>query len=363
MKIFYYVSGHGFGHASRVCEIVNIIYKKYPSLDLRLKSTAPKWFFDWGLLMDYSYEYLSTDVGVMQNDCRFSLIESTLKTYEDFIKKEDKIIKNQVDSIELEKPDLIISDSSSLVMEISDKAGIPGIFIGNFTWSWIYSDYVKKFPEYDYIVGHISGQYRKADIAFRLPFHNAFTEFENFQDTPLVARMSKIDPQIIRSGLSIPGEKPVVLITFGGFPAEGINKDSLADRNKDFYLVTTGTAGVENKNIRIISDSELTENNIQFYDFLNACDCIVSKPGYGIVSDCIANNTPLIYTSREDFKEYDLLVDGISCHLKNAFIPKEDFIEGKWSSYIYEALEYKEKLKQIDITGAEFIAENLHGYI
>ena len=37
-------------------------------------------------------------------------------------------------------------------------------------------------------------------------------------------------------------------------------------------------------------------------------DVVVTKPGYGIISECLANDTALLYTDRGHFIEYDVLV-------------------------------------------------------
>ena len=42
-----------------------------------------------------------------------------------------------------------------------------------------------------------------------------------------------------------------------------------------------------------------------------AADVVVSKPGYGIVSECIVNGAALLYTSRGRFAEYDVFVEEI----------------------------------------------------
>ncbi len=52
-----------------------------------------------------------------------------------------------------------------------------------------------------------------------------------------------------------------------------------------------------------------------YQDLVAAADVVVSKPGYGIVSECVANGTALLYTSRGRFIEYDLFVGGDAADL------------------------------------------------
>ena len=48
-----------------------------------------------------------------------------------------------------------------------------------------------------------------------------------------------------------------------------------------------------------------------YEDIVHAVDVVVSKPGYGIIAECVANQTALLYTSRGHFAEYDVLVAGL----------------------------------------------------
>ena len=49
-------------------------------------------------------------------------------------------------------------------------------------------------------------------------------------------------------------------------------------------------------------------DGLKHEDIVAAADVVVSKPGYGIVSECAAHRTPLLYTSRGRFAEYDVMV-------------------------------------------------------
>jgi L-arabinokinase len=56
----------------------------------------------------------------------------------------------------------------------------------------------------------------------------------------------------------------------------------------------------------------------------------VTKPGYGIISECIANDTALLYTSRGDFREYPVLVEAMPKFLRCAYIDQDDVFSGKY---------------------------------
>src|SRR5207253_2266589 len=46
----------------------------------------------------------------------------------------------------------------------------------------------------------------------------------------------------------------------------------------------------------------------EYVDLLASCDAVIMKPGYGIVSDLIANRVPALYVSRGGFREEPVLI-------------------------------------------------------
>jgi hypothetical protein len=67
---------------------------------------------------------------------------------------------------------------------------------------------------------------------------------------------------------------------------------------------------------------------VVFSDMLASVDAVISKPGYGILSDCVVNGKPLIYADRSDFLEYPILVAAVQKYLKHIHIPQDDLYRG-----------------------------------
>ena len=53
---------------------------------------------------------------------------------------------------------------------------------------------------------------------------------------------------------------------------------------------------------------------------------VATKPGYGIIAECVANDTAILYTSRGRFVEYDVMVQEMPRYLRCAFISNEDLV-------------------------------------
>ena len=67
-------------------------------------------------------------------------------------------------------------------------------------------------------------------------------------------------------------------------------------------------------------------------------DVVATKPGYGIIAECIANGTALVYTSRGRFAEYDVLVREMPRYLRCAYLDNEALLAGRWQAALDAAL-------------------------
>ena len=59
---------------------------------------------------------------------------------------------------------------------------------------------------------------------------------------------------------------------------------------------------------RFVDERAIYSAGYRYEDLVRAVDVVATKPGYGIISECIANDTALLYTSRGRFVEYDVMV-------------------------------------------------------
>ena len=80
------------------------------------------------------------------------------------------------------------------------------------------------------------------------------------------------------------------------------------------------------------------DTGVRYEDLVGAAEAVVTKPGYGIISECIANDAAMLYTSRGHFPEYDVLVEEMPKYLRSAFISHDDLFAGKWESHLDKLL-------------------------
>ena len=90
-----------------------------------------------------------------------------------------------------------------------------------------------------------------------------------------------------------------------------------------------------------------------------AADVVVSKPGYGIVSECVANGTALLYTSRGRFAEYDLFVEEMPRLLRCRFLSQDDLFAGRWADAVEALLAQPAPRERVRLDGADAAADHV----
>lgn len=340
-KILFYITGHGLGHATRVIETINQLNKISPDTTAVISTSAPKWIFDEQLNAPFEYIKCQNSIGAIQQNSQTVDTLATLKHYSEYMKTERKLILEQLDFVKKNKIATIVSDISATAFIISAGSGIPGIAITNFSWDWIYEPYIIEHQEYEHVVKHIRRCYSLADKLLRLPFYGELSAFKTIEDIPLIAKKSDMKTSDVYEACKIDPRKKIVLIYLGDFDYTSVLTDKCLACD-DYYFLTP---------------EECKKSNIPFQAILKASAAILTKPGYGIVSESIANQTPIMYVHRRDFAEYYPLVEGIKKYAHNCFVPDENLENGSWMGQLDELVESKFDWPKVAVNGAEIAAK------
>ena len=368
--IVFYVSGHGFGHASRTIEVINAVFARRPETRIGVRTSAPRWLFDLTVKGKIAFSTLECDTGVVQIDALTLDEADSIRRAAAF--HSDMVTRAASETRVLRElgAGLIVGDIPPLAFAVSAAAGIPSIGLGNFTWDWVYADYprVRLAPS---LLPAIRGAYSKASMALRLPMSAGFESFSNVKDIPFVARHATRTREEVCKLLKLPADKPIVLMSFGGYGLPGLDTDVLA-KFKKYTVVTTANLPVgrtrketplaERKGSYIsINEEAMYDAGVRYEDLVGAAEAVVTKPGYGIIAESIANDAAVLYTSRGHFPEYDVLVEDLPKYLRTAFIGQEELFAGKWESPLDKLLAQSrpKNYKKPETNGADVAAEIL----
>jgi L-arabinokinase len=109
----------------------------------------------------------------------------------------------------------------------------------------------------------------------------------------------------------------------------------------------------------MIPEEAFLSSDFRYEDVVASVDAVMTKPGYGIVSEAIAAERPLLYTSRGVFREYDLFVREMPRYLRARFIPQEDLFAGQWLAALDALLLQSDPPEHLRPDGADYAARRL----
>ncbi len=357
-NLLFYISGHGYGHATRSIEVIKklIIHENYHCF---IKTSAPEWLFRANLDANYTYSFLVNDIGTLQDDWLHVDKKSSLAAFQKLWANRHNMIENELNFIKTYQINLIFGDIPPLAFEIAAAAGLPAIAMSNFSWDWIYQPYLTDFSGFNSLIESIRCAYHKADLLLRLPFYGEMTAFKKIVDIPLVARLAQFSKEHVRQILQKHGfrNKPLILIALRKEDLKRIDRNRLKRLNAFTFLTFDDCYAIDENFFQIPQDL------IPFQEIVHAADIVISKLGYGIVSECIANQAPLLFTERFDFQEYEVLKKGILEQGLGQYVPLMDFLAGNWESYIQKILDRPPRGEIMQSNGAAVAVKKIREYL
>ena len=357
--VFFYISGHGFGHASRQIEIIKAFGRRCPGVDIVIRTTAPAWLFE--KTADVPHLLIATDIdtGVVQIDSLHLDERETLARAARFYADLPARASDEAELLRARDGRFVVSDAPPLACAGAALASIPSVVVSNFTWDWIYEAYDAE-GRADGVLESIRHAYRQSSGAWRLPMHGGFATFESIVDVPFVARHARHDRAQVRQTLGLPPGKALALTSFGGYGVPESYLSSLDCLCECDVIVTVGV-GVEPTwepphGVHLVRESRLYAAGLRSEDVVSEDDVVVTKPGYGIIAECIANGTAILYTDRGHFVEYDVLVREMPRFLRCEFIDHEALFAGRWREPIRRLLDAPPAPERPQTHGADVVA-------
>lgn len=339
MTVVFYISGHGFGHASREVEVINALGLRCAreGIDLRLiiRSAVSPSLLERTLRVPYELRPGICDTGIIQTNSVTHDDQATLAAAREYYAAFDDHVAREAAALAGDAPAVIVADIAPLGLAVAAALGVPSILIANFTWDWIYEGRAEFRDEAPEIIETIRRAQSTTSLALQLPLSPSFagTRLPVVEPLPLIARQATQSRDATRRAFDLPLDRRVALLSFGGY---GLSELNLAhvDVFESWDLVVTDRSvsapGASLPHVHVLSETRLAAGAARYEDLVASVDAVITKPGYGILGECIVAGTPMLYTSRGDFREYDVLVAEMPRYLRSWFITQADLFGGRW---------------------------------
>ena len=362
MSLVFFISGHGFGHASRQVEIINALTSREPDLRVIIRSAVNAELLARTLHGRYELRPGVTDVGIVQATSLAHDDDGTVRAAVEFYRTFDRRVRAEADALADDDVRLVIGDIPPLAFEVAARLGQPSLAIANFTWDWIYETHPGMQAAAPDLVPRLRAAYAKATLALELPFSGGFEVFTDVRPLPLVARRPTRRRADTRAHFGIAHDRPAVLLSFGGYGLPSLNLSTL-DCLGQWSVVTTDRiapqTGAIPSGVVFVPEASFRSTGFRYEDLVAAVDVVLTKPGFGIIAECIAAGTAMLYTSRGAFREYDRLVRDLPRFVRSRFIDQRELFSGRVRGALEEVAGQPAPPETMPTHGAEAAADQV----
>ncbi len=328
-RIAYFISSHGFGHATRSAAVMAALHELDASIGFDIFSNAPIQIFQESLPGPFTYHSMQTDVGIVQKTPLSEDLHSTIQRLNDFLPFDRSLIASLSGQIKALNCNLIICDIAPMGIAVALEAEVPSILIENFTWDWIYKGYTDTHKQFEKHSEYLRELFHQAN--YRIQTEPICRRRNADLNTAPVSRKVMTPAHQVRSSLGIPNKCKIMMITMGGIPSRYDFLQRL-EKQKYVYFVIPGASS----SIKIQNNLIQLPYNSEFFhpDLINASHAVIGKAGYSTLAEIYHAGIPYGYIPRPSFRESATLSAFIKENMAGFPILETEFHGGNWLHYI-----------------------------
>lgn len=316
MALVAYVSGHGLGHSARE---VTILRDLPPEIPLYVKTAAPEWFWRTEVKRPFTLIPETFDVGCLQTD---SVTVDRAATKAAWLAQDQRNQANRASErawLKSVGARLVLTDVASFPLTL----GLPAVCVANFTWADIYAEY----DGFEAIVAQLEAEYAQATLLLEAGLSLPMPYFSRRESVGLVARASRHLPlpplpHLLASSQEEGKRSALIYAGSWGMPFPWMSLEHFTGWT--FHTLTPPPEPWP-RNLVAISREAMPHE-----DLVASVDCVISKAGYGLVGECMAAGTPLVYGPREGFAEFAALDAALQAWDGGIRLTSAAFLSADW---------------------------------
>lgn len=297
--IAYYISDYGYGHATRSVAIILRLLQRREDVRIIVCHSFALSFLQHAL-QDFAgriqFHEVQTDVGYVLQHHSLQIDEIAIQEQvREYLNNLPQLVQQEVTYLEKLSTDMIISDITPMAFEVADQLHIASIGISNFTWHTAYTSMLD--PQ---ILKQLEVLYHKMDyfLALAGSVECNWGRNENVAFGFYSRNIKQEEVERIRRSLNPGGTKNIIFVPIGMKINLGdLSHLSLWNQPNCIFVVSSNMECSHPNVVRI----EPGYTEVQHY--VAASDLVISKAGWGTVSEAIGSGIPLLLIQREGMNE------------------------------------------------------------
>ncbi|WEG13426.1 glycosyltransferase [Pullulanibacillus sp. KACC 23026] len=316
-KIAYYISDYGFGHGARSVAVIRRLLEWSKDVHLTVCTSYSLPFIKRSLGDDnqqVGYRHVENDIGfrLLPNSV-LPDVEGFREDYFNYIERSSSYIEQEKQFLLENEIDLVIGDIPPFPFVAAKEANIPSIGISNFSWYTVYKDWLSPSD-----LSVSKEAYECMDLFIELAGSQEphWGKSEPVQVDFFSRHIDQERVSDIRKQIDPTGTKHIVYFGLGMKIQVDLLQNLPIWQSPNCLFIVASNAAIEGDHVFKIPIEDTETQN-----YIAAADLVISKPGWGTLSEAIQGHVPLLIINRstmiEDQNNIRLLQDRDRCALIN----------------------------------------------
>jgi hypothetical protein len=325
------ISGHGFGHLAQLAPVLNALRQRLPDLELIVQSALPAQHLRRHIDGSFSLIAEQTDVGLVMASALDVQVETTFAAYRAFHHNWPERVNAAAEQLRALGTNGVVADVPYLACAAGARAQLPTLALCSLNWADVFEHYCGALVGAESIHAEIEAAYNEADAFLRPAPAMPMSTLANTLPIGPIGRIGRPCRDRLARRLGLNANARLLMVSLGGIETRLPVEDWPEDPGLKF--IVPASWGVVRADVIAFEDL-----GVSYLDAMCSCDALITKLGYGHVTDAACNAIPLLYVERGDWPEEPVLRDWLQRHGRCAPISRSELVRGDIAGPLAELL-------------------------
>lgn len=324
------VSPHGYGHGAITLPVVEALHRRRPRARFALVGGPPEAWVAQRMSVPLDlHDRAIADHGMVNRDANTVLPEESLARYRVLFEGFEQAVAEEMERQRTFRPDVVVSNVAFVPLEAARRLGVPAVGLAPFHWGQILGAYCD-VPE---IVDRLNAIYAGCDLFIQTSPFVPMPDMANTVTVGPVTHTAEGRRADLLAALGRGEAHRVALVAMGGMggrmPVESW------PRFPGWTFIVCGP-DMAAPHPDVVPGDRLP---LSFTEMVASVDVVITKPGYGTVTEAACAGTPILYRERNDWPETPHMMGWASDHVPVAELAAEEYQAGDFAGKLQTLLQ------------------------
>lgn len=307
--IAYYISDYGYGHATRSTAIIRELLKQNEIVQVIICHSFALGFLQQSFKHEprVTFREVATDVGyVLQENSLEPDAKRLNNTVSSYVSEFSTKLNQEMCFMKEKNVSFVISDISPLGISSAAALNIPSLGLSNFTWYTAYEGLIE-----EHLLSFLHEQYKQMTYDFSLACSNDphWGIKENQRFGFYSRKIDDYEVQRIRKKIDPEGNSHIIYFGLGMKVDIGTLSELAIWQSPNCKFIVSSNVNVNHPNVY-----HIPTNSVETQYYVASADLVLTKAGWGTVSEAVCAGVPLLITNRSSMKEDRHTIDYLVRH-------------------------------------------------